>query len=414
MKIGIAVLGAGRWGVNLIRNFIEHPNSEVLAVIDPNRDSLAAVKKQFNLDDSVILATELSQLPGLPGLDAVAIATPASTHYTLAAAALKQGYHVLVEKPLALNLSEAIELCQLAEKYQRQLFVDHTYLFHPAVDRGKTIIQQHQLGKLRYGYAQRTHFEPVRHDVDALWDLAVHDIAIFNTWLGQTPIQVRAIGTVFPKEEGRRKKEEGRRKKEEGRRKKEEGGGNKEEGINQEEVAAAEIENQFAPSPMTANPSEGLADLVWVTLTYPDGFQAFIHLCWLNPDKQRRLTVVGSLGTLIFDEMSLETPLILQHGNHNRGDKEDNYFESALAKSAPTGAAPTKRIAPQPTGLRHREVLNLEPAEPLRRVCDRFLNCVQTNSPCPTSSGSASVELIRILSALSKSLELGGQPLVPF
>ena len=414
MKIGIAVLGAGRWGVNLIRNFIEHPNSEVLAVIDPNRDSLAAVKKQFNLDDSVILATELSQLPGLPGLDAVAIATPASTHYTLAAAALKQGYHVLVEKPLALNLSEAIELCQLAEKYQRQLFVDHTYLFHPAVDRGKTIIQQHQLGKLRYGYAQRTHFEPVRHDVDALWDLAVHDIAIFNTWLGQTPIQVRAIGTVFPKEEGRRKKEEGRRKKEEGRRKKEEGGGNKEEGINQEEVAAAEIENQFAPSPMTANPSEGLADLVWVTLTYPDGFQAFIHLCWLNPDKQRRLTVVGSLGTLIFDEMSLETPLILQHSNPNCGGEEDNSFESALAKSAPTGAAPTKRIAPQPTGLRHREVLNLEPAEPLRRVCDRFLNCVQTNSPCPTSSGSASVELIRILSALSKSLELGGQPLIPF
>ncbi|MEG3843209.1 Gfo/Idh/MocA family oxidoreductase, partial [Microcoleus sp. herbarium14] len=331
MKIGIAVLGAGRWGVNLIRNFLEHPNSEVLAVIDPNRDSLAAVQKQFNLDASVILATDLSQVQALAGLDAVAIATPASTHYTLAAAALQQGYHVLVEKPLALNLSEAIELCELAEKYQRQLFVDHTYLFHPAVDRGQTIIQQHQLGKLRYGYAQRTHFEPVRHDVDALWDLAVHDIAIFNTWLGQTPIQVRAIGTVFPKEEGRGPFDFAQGKK-------------KEEGINQEEVAA-EIDNQFASSRMTANPSEGLADLVWVTLTYPDGFQAFIHLCWLNPDKQRRLTVVGSLGTLIFDEMSPETPLILQRGNPNCGDEEDNSFESALAlakrsegKPAPTGA----------------------------------------------------------------------------
>ena len=399
MKIGIAVLGAGRWGVNLIRNFLEHPNSQVLAVIDPNQDSLAAVQKQFDLDDSVILAADLSQLQGLPGLDAVAIATPASTHYTLAAAALRQGYHVLVEKPLALNLSEAIELCQLAEKQQRQLFVDHTYLFHPAVDRGKTIIQQHQLGKLRYGYAQRTHFEPVRHDVDALWDLAVHDIAIFNTWLGQSPIQVKAIGTVFPKAEGSSATDSVTDGTEEGRRK-------KEEGINQEAVAA-EIENQFAPSRMTANHSEGLADLVWVTLTYPDGFQAFIHLCWLNPDKQRRLTVVGSLGTLIFDEMSPETPLILQRGNHNCSGEEDNYFESALAK-------PSKRIAPQPTSLRHREVLNLESAEPLRRVCDRFLNCVHTNTPCPTSSGSASVELIRILSALSKSLELGGQPLIPF
>jgi predicted dehydrogenase len=365
MKIGIAVFGAGRWGVNLIRNFLEHPNSQVLAVVDPNRDSLVAVQKQFNLHPSVILATDWSQIEALPGLDAVAIATPASTHYTLATAALQQGYHVLVEKPLALNLSEAIELCELAEKQQRQLFVDHTYLFHPAVDRGQTIIQQQQLGTLRYGYAQRTHFEPVRHDVDALWDLAVHDIAIFNTWLEQTPIQVRANGTVFPKSEV---KSQG------------------EEAINQ---------------------AEGLADLVWVTLTYPDGFQAFIHLCWLNPDKQRRLTVVGSLGTLIFDEMSPETPLILQGGGSNRGGDEDNFGESALAK-------PSKRIASPPTNLRYREVLNLEPAEPLRRVCDRFLNCVQTNTPCPSSSGAASVELIRILSTLSKSLELGGQPLIPF
>lgn len=384
MKIGIAVLGAGRWGVNLIRNFLNHPNSQVLAVVDPNRDSLVAVQKQFNLDASVILAADWSQVQALPGLEAVAIATPASTHYTLAAAALQQGYHVLAEKPLALNLTEAIELCQLAEKQQRQLFVDHTYLFHPAVARGQRIIQQHQLGKLRYGYAQRTHFEPVRHDVDALWDLAVHDIAIFNTWLEQTPILVRAIGTVFPKEEVGWKSSDVRRK--------------KEEGINKE--AATEIENQFAPSLLTVNPAEGLADLVLVTLTYPDGFQAFIHLCWLNPDKQRRLTVVGSLATLIFDEMSPETPLIVQRGTSDCGREENNSFESA--------------IAPQPHSLRHREVLNLESAEPLQRVCDRFLNCVQTNTPCPTSSGSASVALIRILSTLSKSLELGGQPLIPF
>jgi predicted dehydrogenase len=356
MKIGIAVLGAGRWGVNLIRNFLEHPDSEVLAIVDPNPDSLVSVQKQFNLDENVILAGDWSQVQELPGLEAVAIATPASTHYTLARAALQGGYHVLAEKPLALNLSEAIELCQLAEKQQRQLFVDHTYLFHPAVDRGQTIIQQHQLGKLRYGYAQRTHLEPVRHDVDALWDLAIHDIAIFNTWLEQTPILVSAIGTVFQKSEG--------------------------------------IQNQFYPSFLTVNPLEGLADLVWVTLTYPDGFQAFIHLCWLNPDKQRRLTVIGSLGTLIFDEMSPEAPLILQRGNSDGGGDENSLIPDQTS---------------QQTLIKSREVLSLEPVEPLRQVCDRFLNCVQTNTPCPTSSGSASVQLIRILSALSKSLQQGGQ-----
>jgi predicted dehydrogenase len=384
MKIGIAVLGAGRWGVNLIRNFLEHPDSEVLAIVDPNSDSLVAVKKQFNLNENVILAGDWDQVQELPGLEAVAIATPASTHYTLTAAALNSGYHVLVEKPLALNNSEAIELCQLAEKQQRQLFVDHTYLFHPAVDRGQRMIQQHQLGKLRYGYAQRTHLEPVRHDVDALWDLAVHDIAIFNSWLEQTPIQVRAIGTVFQKEEGRRKKEEGRRKKEEGRRK-------KEEGINKHE-----IQNLLSPTIFPLNPLEGLADLVWVTLTYPDGFQAFIHLCWLNPDKQRRLTVVGSLGTLIFDEMSPFAPLILQRSNTD-GAGDENSLSSAITS--------------QQTITQSREILRLETVEPLRQVCDRFLNCIQTNTPCPTSSGSASVQLINILSALSKSLQLDGQTL---
>lgn len=368
MKIGVAILGAGRWGVNLIRNFIEHPDSEVLAIVDPNPDSLVSVQKLFNLNATVILAADWSQVQGLPGLEAIAIATPASTHYTLALAALKAGYHVLVEKPLALNLSEAIELCQLAEAKQRQLFVDHTYLFHPAVDRGKTIIQQHQLGKLRYGYAQRTHLEPVRHDVDALWDLAVHDIAIFNTWLQQMPILVSAIGTVFQKSEVRE---------------------NKEEGINKKE-----IQNSVYPTMFALNPLEGLADLVWVTLTYPDGFQAFIHLCWLNPDKQRRLTVVGSLATLIFDEMSAEFPLSLQQVNSSlSGDKKS-------VKNAIPGKI---------SSVVERKILHLEAAEPLRKVCDRFLDCVQTNTPCLVSNGRVSVELIRILCGLSKSLQLGGQ-----
>ncbi|XZN97913.1 MAG: Gfo/Idh/MocA family protein [Microcoleus sp.] len=406
MKIGIAVLGAGRWGVNLIRNFLEHPNSEVLAIVDQNPDSLAAVKTLFNLNENVILAGDWAQVQELPGLEAVAIATPASTHYTLTAAALNSGYHVLVEKPLALNSDEALELCQLAEKQQRQLFVDHTYLFHPGVDRGQAIIQQHQLGNLRYGYAQRTHLEPVRHDVDALWDLAVHDIAIFNTWLAQTPIQVRAMGSVFqkatppspsPRGEFRRQTPPSQ------------GGqlpppppGHPEESEGNPPLAPPkggsqkEIQNPVSPTIFPQNSLEGLADLVWVTLTYPDGFQAFIHLCWLNPDKQRRLTVVGSLGTLIFDEMSPETPLILHRGNSDAGGEENSLGRVRAGEQ---------------TIIKNREILTLEPVEPLRQVCDRFLHCVQTNTPCPTSSGSQSVQLIRILSALSQSLELDGQPL---
>ena len=363
MKIGIAVLGAGHWGIHLIRNFLEHPHSQILAVIDPQPERLAVVKSLFNLDANVVLATDWSALQKLPGLEAVAIATPASTHTTLIAATLRQGYHVLAEKPLTLNLTEAIELCQLAEKQQRQLFVDHTYLFHPAIEIGKNTIQAGKLGKLRYGYAQRTHLEPVRNDVDALWDLAIHDIAIFNTWLGQTPSQVQANGTVF---------------------------------INKENTEVGKNTNYQLP---ITNYQLPLYDLVWIKLIYPDGFQAFIHLCWLNPDRQRRLGIVGSKGTLIFDDLSTNAPLTLKRG----------YLESDRENSCGiTGSWDTVSDR-NSTTTQSWEILPVEPVEPLQQVCDRFLNCVQSNTPSPISSGWVGVELVRILSALSDSLKLGGQ-----
>jgi len=347
MKIGIAVLGAGRWGSHLIRNFLEHPQSQILAVIDPHPERLATLQNQFNFDANIVLGTDWSAVEKLPGLDAVVIATPASTHHTLITAALQQGYHVFAEKPLTLKVNEAIALCQLAEQQQRQLFVDHTYLFHPAIEVGKNAIQQGKLGNLRYGYAQRTHLEPVRNDVDALWDLAIHDIAIFNSWLGQTPVQVEANGTVL---------------------------------INRKNQEIEKNPNSQFPIPNSQFP---LDDLVWIKLTYPDGFQAFIHLCWLNPDKQRRLAVVGSKGTLIFDDLLTDTPLILKYGDY---EGKDNFNIGQFS-----------------------EILKVEPVEPLRKVCDHFLNCIQNNTPSDLSSGWVGVELVRILSALSESLELGGK-----
>lgn len=349
MKTGIAVLGAGRWGIHLIRNFLQHPRSQLLAVIDPLPERLASVKSQFHLNTNVLLDTDFLSLKTLPNLDAVAVVTPASTHYELIARSLQQGYHVLAEKPLTLSESEAIELCQMAEKQQLQLCVDHTYLFHPAVKRGKIAIQEGLLGKFRYGYAQRTHIEPVRQDVDALWDLAIHDITIFNTWLEEMPIQVQATGRIFMSCE-----------------------------------ADQNLESQnLLPQLLPLSPLKNRYDLVWITLTYPSGFQAFIHLCWLNPDKQRRLGVVGSYGTLIFDELSTPTPLTIQY---NFNQLEQTIFPK-------------------------QQVLDLQPIEPLWQVCDHFLNCIQTNTPSLISSGWVGVKLIRILTALSESLNHNGQPI---
>ncbi|MEH2144107.1 Gfo/Idh/MocA family protein [Nostoc sp.] len=341
-QIKIAVIGVGRWGVHLLRNFLADPQVNVVAVVDPHPERLAAIKQQFKLDENVVLTTQWQDLKKVPGLTGVAIATPATTHYALIKDALQQGYHVLAEKPLTLDPEECRELCQLAEQHHLILIVDHTYLFHPAVERGKTVVQAGKLGDLRYGYATRTHLGPVRQDVDALWDLAIHDIAIFNAWLGQIPMKVQATGTVWLQGQPNRE--------------------------------------------ITYSPSQGLADLVWLTLTYPDGFQAYIHLCWLNTDKQRRLGIVGSLGSLIFDEMSRSSPLTLLHGEF---EQQGNQFIPVNQRQV---------------------VLELDPGEPLGRVCSGFVVSILNNTPSEVSSGWVGTQLVEILAALTVSLEQGGKP----
>lgn len=330
MKTRIAILGVGRWGVHWVRNFLQHPQAEVIAIVDRSDEQLKECREKFNLDKSkIVLATDWESVRSRKDIDAVVVATPASTHYQLIADALQLGYHVLAEKPLTLDAKECVELTRLAEKQQRQLLVDHTYLFHSAVERGFQVMRSQQLGELRYGYAARTHLGPVRQDVDALWDLAIHDIAIFNHWLGQIPNRVQARGNVW-------------------------------------------LQN-------------GLADLVWATLTYPDGFQAHLHLCWLNTDKQRRLCVVGEQGSLIFDEMSSEAPLTLDKG----------YFQKQGERFIPDGLS--------------REVLEIAASEPLKKVCDRFLDNIRQSETCSLSSGWVGAQLVQILSCLSLSLQRQGE-----
>ncbi|MEO0824288.1 MAG: Gfo/Idh/MocA family oxidoreductase [Cyanobacteria bacterium J06635_15] len=337
----LAVFGVGRWGVNLLRNFLALPQVEVIAVVDPRPEQLAQVQQRFDLPSAVKLTPDWAAALALPGLDAIAIATPAVTHYELITAALTQGIHVLAEKPLTLNSEQSLELCRLACDTQRQLVVDHTYLFHPAVQEGKQVLDTGRLGNLRYGYATRSNLGPVRLDVDALWDLAIHDIAIFNHWLGQMPCRVEAKGQAW-------------------------------------------LQPQVNQPPHFAN---GLADLVWLTLTYANRFQAHIHLCWLNPDKQRRLGIVGDRGTLIFDEINTESPLTLQQGQFER---QGQWFV--------------------PVGL-ETEAIALPKAEPLKQVCEHFVTCVQQQTPSTVSSGEVGADLVRILEALSCSLAQGGTPI---
>ena len=334
--VKLIVIGAGRWGTHLVRNFLTLPQAELLAVVDPNLEQLQSLSDRLGqhhrLDDRLLL-TDWTEALALPEVEAVVVATPAISHFSMIKAALQQGCHVLAEKPLTLDPWESRQLCELAIQQQRQLVVDHTYLFHPAVQQGQIRIQAGDLGNLRYGYASRTHLGPVRQDVDALWDLVVHDIAIFNAWTRESPIAVQAQGMSW-----------------------------------------------LQP---------GISDLVWVNLSYPSGFRAMIHLCWGNPDKQRRLCAVGDRGTLVFDELNPESPLTFLPGSFASANSSEGMPFSPIAH-------PSQPIA-------------IESLEPLQQVCCHFLDCVQYNTPSAISPGELGAELVEILTALTASLKQGGQ-----
>ena len=330
-KITVAVVGLGRWGVHWVRNVLAQPDATLGAVVEADPQRLDLQRRQLALPETVQCYTDWPSAFALDGLDAVIIATPASTHHELIQAALTRKLHVLSEKPLTLDAASSETLCRLAEAQQRQLIVDHTYLFHPAVQRGRDLCQQGILGDLRYAYAARTNLGPVRPDADALWDLAIHDIAILNHWLCQDPVQVNAWGSIW-----------------------------------------------LQPQPQPQFP-DGLRDVGWARLTYPNGLEAMVQASWLNPDKQRRLSLVGHQGTLVFDEMQPSQPLTLYPG----------HLEAQGSALIPVVNPP--------------QIIDYPPAEPLAQVCRHFLDCVRHQRPSPLSSGDMATRLVQVMEAITQA-----------
>ena len=248
--IQIAVIGAGHWGPNLIRSFHTHTASEVAWVIDRDPARLEMVRVRY---PDVRVSADPADALDDPAVDAVVISTPTVTHYQLAAAALRAGKHVLVEKPISARAEEADELCELAGGAGRVLMVGHVFLFNNAIRRVKDYLDEGRLGRLFYVSMVRTNLGPIRMDVNASWDLAAHDVAIANYWLDATPVAAAAQGGSW---------------------------------INQ-----------------------GIEDAVFANLFYPDGIMVNLHVSWLSPRKVRDITVVGERGMLTFDDMNLSEPL---------------------------------------------------------------------------------------------------------
>lgn len=248
--IRVAVIGAGHWGPNLIRNFHNKQTSAVSWVIDTDRARLDQVKTRF---PDVQVRETVAEALSDPGVDAVVVSTPTSTHYALVKAALEANKHVLVEKPITTDSSQGDELCRLAARVARVLMVGHVFVYNGAVQRVKKLIDEGQLGRIYYVSTVRTNLGPIRMDVNAAWDLASHDVSIVNFWLGAEPQAVSAVGGTW---------------------------------IN-----------------------AGLADAVFATLRYPNDVLMNLHVSWLNPRKAREITVVGDRRMLTFDDMNLTEPV---------------------------------------------------------------------------------------------------------
>jgi len=248
--IRLAVIGAGQWGPNLIRNFHNKQTSEVVWVIDRDAARLKEVHAHF---PDVQTAEGPEQALRDPSVHAVVVATPTSTHYALAKEALERRKHLLVEKPLTTEVKQGLQLLELAMSQRLTLMVGHVFVYNPAVRKVKDYLDTGYLGKVYYVSMVRTNLGPIRLDVNAAWDLAAHDLSIANYWLDAEPQSLSAIGGTW---------------------------------INQ-----------------------GIEDAVFATLRYSQGVLVNLHASWLNPRKTRDIMVVGERRMLTFDDLNLNEPL---------------------------------------------------------------------------------------------------------
>lgn len=251
-EIRIGIIGLGRWGPNHARVFAQLPGCRVTAVADGQ----ASRRRDWEARSGGLkIFSDGAELVRDPEIDAVVVATPTGTHASLVRLALRNGKHVLCEKPLCTRLAEGRELLARARQSRRVLMVGHVFLFNPGVQKVRQLLRGGVLGQLRSVSSVRTNLGPVRQDVNAAWDLASHDVAIFNWLLEAEPVKVQAMGACF-----------------------------------------------LQP---------GVEDVVNISMRYPENVLATIQCSWLDPKKVRQMTLVGSKTMVTWDDLSLSHPVMV-------------------------------------------------------------------------------------------------------
>lgn len=274
-KIGVAVIGCGYWGVNYVRVFDQLQETYVAVICDKSLNRLVEIGDRF---PDIALTHDLDQALALPTVDMVVVCTGATTHYNIVKQCLQANKPVLVEKPMTTTVEESLDLIEMARDRNLTLMVGHIFLYNAGVDKVRDLVTDPDIGQLYYLYSRRTNLGPIRHDVNALWDLAPHDISVFNELVGEMPVWVSATGTK-----------------------------------------------------LLGNARE---DVGFITLGYRNNIIGNIHVSWADPNKVRELVVVGSNKRIVFDDtQSLERVKIYEKGIEAvHGEGAESFGEEFLMR----------------------------------------------------------------------------------
>jgi predicted dehydrogenase len=331
MMIKLGIIGVGGWGKNLLRNFQEQPGAQVVIAADKVEARRAAAGEKY---PELTLTDDYTDILSHPEIRAVVVATPGASHYGIARDCLEAGKDVFVEKPMTLTAADCLNLCRLADERELILMVGHLLLYHPAVRKLKEEVEAGTIGDLYYLYSQRLNLGKIRRSENALWTFAPHDVSVALYLIGRSPAEVAARGGSYIQKD--------------------------------------------------------VADVAFLTITFPDGVMAHIHVSWLDPHKVRKVTIVGSRKMLVFDDMDSSEPIRIFDKGVPQNLAYDTYGEYL--------------------NLRYGDVQIpwVKTAEPLRAETGHFLDCVRERKR-PLTDGRNGLAVVSVLEAAQRSLEEGGR-----
>ena len=327
--IRMGVIGYGYWGPNIVRNFHGQERSRVVAICDKTPKSLQRARQAY---PEIRAIDDCNDILTATDIDAIAIVTPVWTHYELAKIALENGKHVFVEKPFTSTTAQAEELIELAELKKLKIMVDHTFLFTGAVKRIKEFIDNGTLGDLYYYDSTRVNLGLFQHDVNVLWDLAPHDLSIMDYLLKDKPEAIVATG---------------------------------ERHLN------------------------GVADIAFLTLYYPNNMIGHINVNWLSPVKVRTTLIGGEKKMLVWNDLEADEKLkIYDKGVQMSGD---GVYQLLVSYRSGDMWAP-----------------RVEQVEALKLEAAYFVDCILNNKK-PFNDGAAGLHVVQVLEAADQSLQQRGK-----